>query len=72
MAVLLSKKGARKEETGNSMEQWAEWNRQFSGVHIPRVVKHVKRGSTCLIMKETQIKLRYHLSPIRSVKLSDI
>jgi hypothetical protein len=50
------------------MKKWAhELNKEFSKEEVQMANKYMKRCSTSLVIKETQIKptLRFHLTPIR-------
>jgi hypothetical protein len=58
----------------NPIRKWGtELNKEFSTEEYQMAEKHLKKCSTCLIIRERQIKitLRFHLTPIKMVKIKN-
>ena len=61
-------------EPNNPIKQWGkELNKEFSTEEYWMVEKHLKKGSTSLVIREMQIKinLRFYLIPVRLAKIKN-
>ena len=66
----LKKLDSRK--SNNPLKRWgSELNKEFSPEEYRKAEKHLKKCSTSLIIRETQVKttLRFHLIPVRMAKI---
>ena len=74
MAIIKKSNNSIK-KSSKSIKKWAEYlNRHFSKEDKQLAKKHMKRCSTSLITRETQIKtaMKYHLTLVRTAIMKNL